>query len=112
MEDIGHHPPEFRVVKVVNGFHKSQHQRIFPATASVLVIACISTFDAKTHDKSLQVLVEVELLLGDKTHEARWIAELLEIRPEVRPPTPPPEKFIAVTKSTKRKQPPHTIGGM
>jgi len=91
-------PAKLRLVKVFNGFHKDNADKILPQTAGILLLMYASSRKSKTSHKGhgekekdsvdplvdstdlIQQLVEVELLL-DSTSEARWLANFTDLDP-------------------------------
>lgn len=91
-------PAKLRLVKVFNGFHPDNANKIFPQAAGILLLMHVSARKSQTAHKGhgekesdwaeplvdptdlVQQLVEVELLL-DSTVEARWLTNFTKLEP-------------------------------
>lgn len=91
-------PAKLRLVKVFNGFHPDNANKIFPQAAGILLLMHVSARKSQTARKGngekesdwaeplvdptdlVQQLVEVELLL-DSTVEARWLTNFTKLEP-------------------------------
>lgn len=74
------HIVSFRVLRVVNDFHREQEQVALPRTSGVVLLACFSVCARGVGSIPVQQLVEVELVLP-WTSEARWLAGHLRLDP-------------------------------
>jgi len=71
---------DFKVVHVNNDFHPERLDEVFPSAASVLLMARLAVRFPGPEERSLQQLVEVELMLPS-TADARWLADFCVLDP-------------------------------
>jgi len=77
----------FAVVRVVNGFDPNECKKMFPQTAGILLICAVGARPAGAKAVWLRQLVEVELVF-DRVKQARWLAEYLNLTPDLLQPDP------------------------
>jgi len=91
----------FRVIRVVNGFHNDQGDRVFPAAAGILLYGEMM-WRPKQVGVPVRQLVEVELMM-QTTSEARWLVDFTKLTPAETPPAFMLQRRPSSTSSAQQK---------